>query len=71
MIYQALPLDGAWKMKYSEETYTPSTCPDFEGIFVDHVHRKGGDGGFIQTNLKGLSWKPPISNCEFVRKQTE
>ena len=37
MIYQALPLDGAWKMKYSEEPYTPSTCPDFEGFLVDHA----------------------------------
>ena len=35
MIYQALPLNGAWKMEYSEEPYTKSVCPDFEGVLVE------------------------------------
>ena len=48
------------------------TCQETEeGMFVGHVPRKGDNGRFIQTSLEGLSWEPPISNCEFVGKQTE
>lgn len=42
-----------------------------EGIFVDHVHRKGDNGHFNRTSLEGFSQKPPISSFEFARKQTQ
>lgn len=37
MLYQALPLDGAWKMEYTEESYKAEACPDFEGILVENA----------------------------------
>ena len=37
MLYQTLPLDGAWKMEYTEESYKAEACPDFEGILVENA----------------------------------
>ena len=37
MIYRALPLDGAWKMEYAEESYTSRELPEFEGVLVENA----------------------------------
>ena len=63
------PLDHEWHLGTAACQETDRRLE--EGICMDHVHRKGDNGHFIQTSLEGFSQKPPISNCEFVGKQTE